>query len=175
MNRYLVSILSFVIILSASTQAVAAIYRYVDEEGREFYVTDLDFIPEQYRSQAGLIAEDKPVSDPRAQKPSAKVQSSKTEEALDQRIKQRMLKRRQKEKLKNIEIYVTSWCPHCANLERFLKSRRIPYKRYDIERDKAAKKRHAEMNPSGGIPVIKIGDHIIRGNNQRAILNYLNK
>jgi len=175
MNRYLVSILSFIIILFASIQAVAAIYLYVDEEGREFYVTDVDSIPEQYRDQAGLMAEDEPASDQTIKKSSAKVRSSKTEKAIDQRIKQRMLKRRQKEKLKNIEVYVTSWCPHCANLERFLKSRRIPYKRYDIERDKAAKKRHAKMNPGGGIPVIKIGNYIIRGNNQRAILDYLNQ
>ena len=129
----------------------------------------------EYKNQIQTLATEQPTSAVQST-PAKKKAMSETEKAeLDQRIKERIQKRKLKNKIENIEVYVTSWCPHCRNLENFLKKANIPYKRYDIDKDKEAKKRHAKLSKTGGIPTTKIGDHVIQGNNQKAILQYLMK
>jgi glutaredoxin-like YruB-family protein len=62
-----------------------------------------------------------------------------------------------------VEIYVTSWCPYCRALEKFLKAQNVNYTKYDIEKDSQGMKQHARLG-GGGVPVTVINSkQVIRG------------
>ena len=61
-----------------------------------------------------------------------------------------------------IEIFVTSWCPYCKALERFLQANELNYIRYDIEQDPQAKAIHDRYG--SGVPVTIInGKTVLQG------------
>ena len=61
-----------------------------------------------------------------------------------------------------VEIFVTAGCPYCGMLEQYLQKLQVDYDRYDIERSAKAAKIHEELG-GGGVPLIRIGDTILRG------------
>ncbi len=74
-----------------------------------------------------------------------------------------------------VEIFVTSWCPYCKNLESFLLSRRIPFTRYDIERDEKANDRFKALGGEG-IPLILINSEIVlKGFDETSFLETLRR
>ena len=139
---------STVILLGAAPAAEADMHRYTDKTGRIHIVDNLDDIPAEYREQVRTIAT--PPPKPRLYKPGAMMGS------------------------KRVDIYVTSWCGYCRKLENFLKSKRIPYQRHDIEKSSSARQAHLKMG-GGGVPVVKVGSEVIRGYSPDAILRSLNK
>lgn len=40
----------------------------------------------------------------------------------------------------NVVLYATDWCGYCKQTKRFLDSKGIPFKEFDIERDAEARK-----------------------------------
>ena len=75
---------------------------------------------------------------------------------------------------KKVEVFVTSWCPYCRNLEAFLSQKSIAYKSYDVEKDAVGKRIYQQLG-GGGVPVVKIGTQVIRGFDPAAILNALDR
>jgi glutaredoxin len=71
--------------------------------------------------------------------------------------------KKQKRSFPKVELYVTSWCGYCAKAKSFLRRNGVPFKAYDVERDRRAAKRHLQLNPRGGVPVAVIGKRTIRG------------
>ncbi len=65
--------------------------------------------------------------------------------------------------LPKVEIYVTSWCGYCKKAKSFFAARKIPFTIYDIEKDDAAARRMARINPRGGVPVTVINGQVFRG------------
>lgn len=65
--------------------------------------------------------------------------------------------------LPHVEIYTTSWCGYCKQAVAYLKSQRIPFTEYDIEKDEAAARRWQEISAGGGVPVAVIGKRVVRG------------
>ena len=63
---------------------------------------------------------------------------------------------------KQVDVYVTSWCPFCKKATDFLTSQKVAFRTHDIEKDKAAADAFDRLG-GGGVPVLKIGDRIIRG------------
>jgi len=63
-----------------------------------------------------------------------------------------------------VELYVTSWCPYCRKAEDFFRSRGIPFKSYDIEKDQQAAARKKQLDPEGGgVPFAVINGYAIHG------------
>ncbi len=62
-----------------------------------------------------------------------------------------------------VEIYITSWCPYCAQAIKFLQHNRIPYVAYDIEKDSEAAKREERLSPRQGVPFAIINGKKIYG------------
>lgn len=63
----------------------------------------------------------------------------------------------------DVEILVTSWCPYCRALEKFLGNHRIPFTRYDIEHDSRGIELYQFLG-GGGVPITRIDKRtIIRG------------
>jgi glutaredoxin len=62
-----------------------------------------------------------------------------------------------------VELYTTSWCYYCKEARNFLRSRGIPFKEYDIERDKKAAARKARLDKQKGVPFAVINGRGIHG------------
>lgn len=75
---------------------------------------------------------------------------------------------------KKVELYMTSWCPWCVRTVEFLDSQGIQYAKYDIEKDSAAEKRYGQFGGQG-VPLVVVGDQVIKGYNPDAIKAILEK
>jgi glutaredoxin len=62
-----------------------------------------------------------------------------------------------------VELYVTSWCPHCKRAIDFLRSRRIAFTEYDIEKDKQAARRKNRLTRESGVPFAIINGQPVHG------------
>ena len=72
-----------------------------------------------------------------------------------------------------VELYTTSWCPWCKKAKDFFRSRGIAFVAYDIEKDKAAARRKAQIDPRQGVPFAVINGKGIHGYLEKAYLNAL--
>ncbi|MCA9405298.1 MAG: hypothetical protein KC684_02085 [Candidatus Omnitrophica bacterium] len=142
-------ILLYLISFCFAPLASADIYKYTDENGNDYYVNNINSVPDKYKDQLNNVLE----TDDNAPKNSAyrAPQGYSQEQTKKKSVKN-----------KDVEIFVTSWCGYCRKLEAFLKKNRIKYKKYDIEKSAYGKKRHQELG-GGGIPVTTIGDTVVRG------------
>ena len=69
-------------------------------------------------------------------------------------------------------VYVTTFCPYCKRLEKYLQGRNISYLRLNISTDTDALNRYNRLGVSG-VPVTQIGSHIITGFDPGALEPYL--
>lgn len=74
-----------------------------------------------------------------------------------------------------VELFVTSWCPYCKDAIRFFRSRGIPYKVYDIEKDVDAARRKMKLDPSPGVPFALINGYKVHGYSKEAYLQALGR
>jgi glutaredoxin len=72
-----------------------------------------------------------------------------------------------------VEVFMTSWCGYCRKMIQFLKDKGIPYTAYDIENDSAAAKVYDDMGVRG-VPIVRVGTHIVYGYDPEAVLGYYN-
>ena len=72
------------------------------------------------------------------------------------------------------EIFVTSWCPYCRQLEAFLKKNQISYTRYDVEKNEKGYRLFRELG-GDGVPMTRIGDEVIHGYDPERISASLKK
>ena len=134
-----------------STPLSAEIFKYIDDQGRAHYVTDPAKVPERYREQVTARAELPGIG--RYQESGPKLKPGESAPAP---------LRPHAAVSKKVEIFVTTWCPYCQRLEKFLKDNRIQYTRYDIEHDSKGMLLHQQLG-GGGVPVTRIGSTVIRG------------
>lgn len=67
-----------------------------------------------------------------------------------------------------VEVFVTDWCPYCRKLESFLKKKKIPYARYDVERDAEGARLYTELG-GVGVPFSRVNGRIVRGYDPDAV------
>jgi len=67
-----------------------------------------------------------------------------------------------------VELYTTSWCPWCKKAKAFFRSRGIAFVEYDIEKDKEAALRKAQIDRQKGVPFTVINGKGISGYNEKA-------
>ena len=98
---------------------------------------------------------------PRAQAPGAKagaVSGSLSE-----------LTEAQKKRL-DITMYSTSWCGYCKKARRWLVANGVPFVEKDVEKDAAAGAEFRALTGGrGGVPVITVGETVIRGFAERQL------
>lgn len=68
-----------------------------------------------------------------------------------------------------VVLYATDWCGYCKQTRRFLDSKGIPFKEYDIEKSAEGRKAYEALG-GRGIPMIDVNGTIIRGFSEEAIL-----
>jgi glutaredoxin-like YruB-family protein len=151
--------------LLSAMPLLAETYRYTDSQGGLHFVDDLANVPKKYRKNVRTM-DNQPVTnvmDTPAARPASKARrpagvQSATAEAFSG----------------TVEVYVTSWCGYCKKTIAYLSSKGIPFATYDIEKDDTARQRYQELGGSG-VPVIRIGDKVIRGFNPQAIDAYVGR
>lgn len=67
-----------------------------------------------------------------------------------------------------VVLYATEWCGYCARARTMLEARGVSYQEYDVEKSAAGRTQFAQLR-GRGVPVLVIGDEIIRGFDKRAI------
>jgi glutaredoxin len=72
-----------------------------------------------------------------------------------------------------VEVFMTSWCGYCRKMIQFLKEKGIPYTAYDIEADSAAAKVYDDLGVRG-VPIVRIGTHIVHGYDPESVMYYYN-
>ena len=139
------------------------IYKYIDANGETHVVDDISTVlksppvqPDKPRTQpAAPVAKSAPAS---RQKQPAKPQppvEQKTAGAV------------------KVEVYQTAWCTYCRKLTRFLDEKGIPYTAYDVDKDSAAARTYKGFNVIG-VPVTRVGTHIIVGYNPEEVMARIN-
>lgn len=59
-----------------------------------------------------------------------------------------------------VELYTTSWCPHCKRALRWLEQSKIAHHNCDIEKDAACKEAWEKIDGKG-FPTVVIGDEVL--------------
>jgi len=70
---------------------------------------------------------------------------------------------------KKITIYSTPNCPHCVSAKRYFKQLGLPFKDYDVSKDRSAAEKMVRKTGQMGVPVIEIGNQIVIGFNRKRI------
>ncbi len=67
-----------------------------------------------------------------------------------------------------VELFVTSWCPHCQSATRYLRSLGVSFSKYDVEQSPSAKARKEKISPGSGVPVAVINGKVLKGFSQES-------
>lgn len=151
----MVAILLLIMILSPASCAVSGeIYTWKDKDGN---VVFSDNPP-----PPGVDAEIKEFKEDTRERPKAKGSLPGPKSEIPK-------KKRPYRDIRAI-LYMTSWCPYCAQARNYLRSLDVYLIEYDIEQDRS--KREEMVSKSGGsksVPLIDIEGTIIRGYNPGAL------
>ena len=71
-----------------------------------------------------------------------------------------------------VVLYMTDWCGYCKASKAFFKANGIAYVEHDIEKSTDAQRQHKRLG-GGGVPLIVIGDELVRGYNEPALRQLL--
>ncbi|HCC22541.1 NrdH-redoxin [Candidatus Uhrbacteria bacterium RIFOXYC2_FULL_47_19] len=79
----------------------------------------------------------------------------------------------EEENQKKVTVYSTPTCPYCVMVKSFLKERGIDYRDINVATDEEAAREMVEKTGQMGVPVIMIGETVIIGFDQEAIIKTL--
>jgi len=157
MKNLLATALLIVVIFCFANQTLAKIYTWVDQDG----VTHIsDKPPTSDQNVENLETPDYPAPGP----DSANRQI--VTKPISIKVPQENTYNKSKDKLNHaddVEIYTTSWCPYCKQAIAFLRSHRINFRQYDVEKDRKAAARMRELGGTRGVPFAIINGKKIGG------------
>lgn len=62
-----------------------------------------------------------------------------------------------------VVLYVTEWCPYCAQAREYMAAADVPHRVVDIEKDAEGAAEYQARGGTGGIPLVAIGTNTIQG------------
>lgn len=68
-------------------------------------------------------------------------------------------------------LYSTAWCGYCKKTRALLEKHGIEYTEFDIERSSEGKQQYEKLN-GVGVPLLLIGDKVVRGYDPKTILKW---
>lgn len=155
-------LISAVLLVVFAATALAEIYKFTDSRGELIFVDDIAKVPKKYRKQ---LENAQPPAQISVMDATTAPKPRKTEEAP--KPQQNDLHRSA-----DVELFMTSWCGYCKKMVRFLNEKGIPYTAYDIEKDEGAARIYRSLG-GRGVPVVRVGSHVVHGYNPEAVLSYL--
>jgi glutaredoxin len=162
MSKWLLPLILMLLVFA--TPAQADLYQWTDEEGN-LQITD--YPPPKISSRNTKVHKTGPTSG---------IEPSASEQLMgrtkDSRVAQEPV---EAEMYHEVILYTTSWCPYCKKAKAFFEARRIPYKEYDIEKDKDAAERKKQLDTGSGVPFAIVNGESISGFSPAAYENALKK
>jgi glutaredoxin len=152
------SLISAVLLVFCSISFVQGeIVKYTDANGKVYFVDSAEKVPEAYKNQ---------VEEGKKLPTISKVKRAEYDQVVSPYSDSNSKKK--------VEVFVTTWCPHCKELENYLNSNKISYIRYDIEKDAVGQAKYRQLG-TRGVPVTKIGSEVISGFNPSRFHELLGK
>lgn len=68
-----------------------------------------------------------------------------------------------------VVLYATAWCGYCKATRDLLAREGVAYREFDIEASAEGAKLYRALG-GRGVPLLEVGDQVIRGYNEKAIL-----
>ncbi len=161
--RFTATVAALVLLVFAGS-ALAEVYKYTDGKGELHFVDDISKVPKKYRKQVEN-------GDPQGNV--SVMDAAPAARAPQRRAAAEPAKQSTSSGGASVEVFLTSWCGYCKKMVRFLNEKGIPYTAYDIEKDSAAQRTYRELGGSG-VPVVRVGSHVIHGYNPEAFMHYYN-
>jgi len=162
-------LLVVVFVTCAVKAGEAAFVKYKDKDGKEYYVnTDYTKVPDQYLDQ---------VRDQLQEIKEKAMPAANITPDTPGKNKQNLLSWTGNPSTfvtGSVQIFVSSNCQDCQRLETLLQVNQIKYMRYDVEYSSMGKEFYKTMG-STQLPITRIGDKLIQGNNINAVKNVLQK
>jgi len=62
----------------------------------------------------------------------------------------------------SVTMYSTSWCPHCKRARAYFAQKGIAFTEMDVEKSAEGRQAYKAMG-GGGVPIIVVGDKMMRG------------
>lgn len=157
MKNLLATASLIVVIFCFTNQALAKIYTWVDQDG----VTHIsDKPPTPDRNAENLETTDYPAPSPDS------ANRQLVTKPISIKVPQETKYNKSKDKLNHshdVETYTTSWCPYCKQAIAFLRSNRISFRQYDVEKDRKAAARMRALGGTRGVPFAIIDGKKIGG------------
>lgn len=158
----LTTVCAAALLVAFAGTAFAEIYKYTDSKGELHFVDDIAKVPKKYRRQ---LENSQPLPEISIMDATPAPKRGKGEDAPSPR-------QSISHGNAHVEVFVTSWCGYCKKMVRFLNEKGIPYTAYDIEKDSAAARTYRELG-GRGVPVVRVGSHVVYGYNPEAVMAYL--
>lgn len=73
---------------------------------------------------------------------------------------------------KTVVVYSTARCGYCRKVKQFLDEKKIPFEEYDIEKSDKGKEDFEKMKGIG-VPIVVVGDKVLQGYDEKALLSLL--
>lgn len=73
----------------------------------------------------------------------------------------------------DVILYTTTWCGYCTKTKTLLDGMGVAYVEVDVERSSEGR-RQFEALGGRGVPLLKIGENVVRGYNPEAVRRLLN-
>ena len=159
MKKILTAFLLLIAIHIAAAHAVADMYKWVDQNGVVHFSDDPPAAGQKVEALE-IFNHPKPSPKPALSKP--KLVTKPNPEKIVK--KDEYTQKKSNVYFSNkVEIYTTSWCRYCKNAIAFLRSNRIDYTQYDIEKDPKAAVKMKALGGKGGVPFAIINEKKIYG------------
>ena len=71
-----------------------------------------------------------------------------------------------------VTLYSTAWCGYCTRTRAYLRRNDVPFTEYDVEQSDEAMQQIMQLQ-AFGVPVVIVGDTVIRGYQPRALARAL--
>ena len=71
-----------------------------------------------------------------------------------------------------VTLYATAWCGYCASARQFFAANGIRYTEHDIEKSAESLAEHKRLG-GNGVPLIVIGDSVVKGYNEDGLRSLL--
>lgn len=147
--------------LFSSSGNTSEIYQWTDQNGiKHFSHTPPPTTQKEFKSTDEIPGTQNalPVSKQKNQTPSSGVKKPSKPVSTSKKTYQN----------NTVELFSTAWCGYCTKARQFLIANNIPFKEYDIDKDKAAAARKKKLSGRNGVPYAIINGKGVYGFSQDA-------
>ena len=75
--------------------------------------------------------------------------------------------------MKEVTIYSTATCHYCQLAKAYFKEHNVPYTEYNVGEDTEKRKEMVELTGQLGVPVIRVGDTVLVGFQEKMVADLL--